>query len=207
RGSLAGATAEATGRPLRRALRRTAFWALAVTFCCQAFVFFGLAFHLLPLLQERGLSLGGALLVVAMHGPCQVLARGILFALGSRVRDIRTIGYVGVALPPLAMLVLALAPDAPGPLLGFAVLFGISSGLMTILRVSGTAEILGREGYGQIAGALSTAAVLPRTAAPLALALVWEAAGGYAPVPWLLFGVTSLGAAAFLVAARDRTPA
>ncbi|WP_372618586.1 hypothetical protein [Falsiroseomonas sp.] len=89
-------------------------------------------------------------------------------------------------------------------LLAFAVLFGAASGLLTILRVSGVAEILGHEGYGQVSGALTTATVLPRTAAPLALALVWEAAGGYGPVPWVLFAVTALGALAFVVAALDR---
>ncbi|WP_372618588.1 MFS transporter [Falsiroseomonas sp.] len=76
RGSLSGAGAEASGRPLRRALRRRAFWALAVTFCAQAFTMVGIGFHILPLLEERGLPLAAALLVVATHGPCQVPGAG-----------------------------------------------------------------------------------------------------------------------------------
>ena len=66
------------------------------------------------------------------------------------------------------------------------------------------AEFLGAEGYGQISGALATATVLPRTAAPLAVALIWEGAGGYAPVPWLFAALGVVGVAAFAVAASDR---
>jgi hypothetical protein len=39
-------------------------------------------------------------------------------------------------------------------------------------------------------------------AAPLGIALIWEGAGGYGPVPWLLAALGVLGAAAFAVAAR-----
>jgi MFS family permease len=202
RGSLAG-SGEASGRALRRAMRRRAFWGLALTFCAHAFTMIGLGFHMLPLLQEFGLPLASAVLVIALQGPCQVLARGVLFVFG-RFADIRPIGMVAVALQPLALLLLALAPPSLPVLLLFMVLFGAGSGLMTILRVSGVAEILGREGFGEISGAITTAAVLPRTAAPLALALVWEWGGGYGPVPWMVFGITTLGALGFWMAALDR---
>jgi MFS family permease len=163
----------------------------------------GLGFHMLPLLQEFGLPLASAVLVIALQGPCQVLARGVLFVFG-RFADIRPIGMVAVALQPLALLLLALAPPSLPVLLLFMVLFGAGSGLMTILRVSGVAEILGREGFGEISGAITTAAVLPRTAAPLALALMWQSGGGYDAVPWVLLVVTTIGAAAFYVAAAQK---
>jgi hypothetical protein len=75
---------------------------------------------------------------------------------------------------------------------------------MTIIRSAGVMEILGREGYGTLTGALSIATVLPRTAAPLAIALWWEGFGGYGPLPWLLAGIGLLSAAAFAAAARMR---
>jgi hypothetical protein len=84
------------------------------------------------------------------------------------------------------------------------VAWAVADGLMTILRAAGTAEILGREGYGAVTGALSALAVLPRTGAPLLLALLWEGAGGYGLVPWLLvaMGLAALGG--FAMAARER---
>jgi MFS family permease len=203
KGSLTGSSA-ATGAALRRALKRRAFWALAVTFCSLAFAQAGLTFHILPLLMERGLPLAAAVAVVAVQGPCQVGSRLILLALGRRVRDIRQVGAVAVTALPLSMLVLVAAPNWVPVLMLYGVLMGAANGLMTILRVTGTAEILGTEGFGQIAGALSACTVLPRTAAPLVLALAWEAQGSYALVPWILLGVALMGTAGFLLALTDR---
>jgi hypothetical protein len=45
-------------------------------------------------------------------------------------------------------------------------------------------------------------AVLPRTAAPLALAVMWEAGGGYGAAPWVLLAVALVGMAGFWFAAR-----
>jgi predicted MFS family arabinose efflux permease len=202
-GSLTGA-AQAGGAPLRAAIRRRAFWALLVAFCCQAFMVNGISFHILPLLEESGMALGAALLIVATHGPAQLAARAGLVWLGPRAGDIRRVGLFAFALMPPAMLLLAIGPPSLPMTLFYAVVFGISGGLVTIVRAVGTGDILGRTGYAQIASALAMAAILPRTAAPLALGLVWESAGGYGPVPWILLAVVTIGGAAFLVAARDR---
>lgn len=205
RGTRPGLTgaAEGSSGPLRRALRRRAFWALALCFCVHAFLQTGIIFHLIPLLQERGLPPASVLLVVAMHGPCQVASRAALFALGKRAGPL-PVGLAATASLPLAMLALGLAGDGLAALFGFALLWGVANGMMLIIRATGVAEFLGAEGYGQISGALATATVLPRTAAPLAVALIWEGAGGYAPVPWLFAALGVVGVAAFAVAASDR---
>ncbi len=78
----------------------------------------------------------------------------------------------------------------------------MGDGLLTIVRSAGAAEILGREGFGAVSGALSAVAMVPRTAAPLLLALVWEGAGGYGPVPWMLAGIGAAAVGGFLLAAR-----
>lgn len=113
----------------------------------------------------------------------------------------RGVGRLATLLVPVAML--ALAPPHLATLLLYALAWAVADGLMTIVRAAGVAEILGREGYGAITGALSTAATLPRTAAPLALALLWEGAGGYGAVPWLLAGIGAFAATALRVAVRQ----
>lgn len=191
---------------MRAMVRRPAFLALALCFSAHAFIGIGLAAHAIPLLRERGLPEASVLLLVALHGPFQVAARALLFGLGSRV-TLRGVGRLATTLTPVAMLVLALAPAEFGWLVAYALAWAVADGLMTIIRAAGVADILGREGYGAITGALSVATVLPRTLAPLTIALVWEGAGGYGPVPWLLAGLGALGAAAFRVAARAAAPA
>ena len=189
--------------PLRRRLRDPAFAGLALCFAAHAFLGTGLAAHLIPLLRERGWPEATVLLLAAAHGPAQVAARALLFAAGRRV-TMRAVGRFATALLPVAMLALAAGPASLPLTMVFVACWAVADGLLTIVRAAGTAEILGREGYGAVTGALSAAAVLPRTGAPLLLALVWEGAGGYGPMPWLLVAVALVAAAGFVLAARQR---
>ena len=116
----------------------------------------------------------------------------------------RWVGMGAMLLLPLALLWLAGAPAAFWWLVPFIFFWAVADGLLTIVRAAGTAEILGREGYGAVTGALSLIAVLPRTLGPITLALIWQADGGYGAVPWVLAGVGLLGAASFSLALRDK---
>ncbi|TCZ58619.1 MFS transporter [Roseicella aquatilis] len=187
---------------LGAAVRRPAFLALALCFAAHAFIAIGLGAHAIPLLRERGLPEASVLLIVALHGPFQVATRFALILLGRRA-TMRGVGLLATGLMPVAMAVLALAPPAVPALLLYALCWAVADGLMVIVRAAGTAEILGREGYGAITGALSVATVLPRTAAPLLIALLWQV-DGYAAVPWLFVALGLLAAAAFAAAARTR---
>ena len=189
--------------PLRQRLRDPAFAGLALCFAAHAFLGTGLAAHLIPLLRERGWPEATVLLLAAAHGPAQVAARALLFAAGRRV-TMRAVGRFATALLPVAMLALAAGPASLPLTMVFVACWAVADGLLTIVRAAGTAEILGREGYGAVTGALSAAAVLPRTGAPLLLALVWEGAGGYGPMPWLLVAVALVAVAGFVLAARQR---
>ncbi|MBR0673032.1 MFS transporter [Neoroseomonas soli] len=189
--------------PLRDRLRDPAFAGLALCFAAHAFLGTGLAAHLIPLLRERGWPEATVLLLAAAHGPAQVTARALLFVAGQRV-TMRTVGRFATTLLPVAMLALAAGPGSLALTILFVGCWAVADGLLTIVRAAGTAEILGREGYGAVTGALSAVAVLPRTGAPLLLALVWEGAGGYGPLPWLLVAVGLVAAAGFVAAARRR---
>jgi hypothetical protein len=182
-------------------MRDAAFLGLALCFAAHAFIGVGLGAHLIPLLRERGWPEATVLLLAAAHGPAQVAARALLYAAGRRV-TMRSVGVFATLLLPVAMLALAAGPASLTLTILFIGAFAVADGLLTIVRAAGTAEILGREGYGAITGALSAVAVLPRTVAPLVLALVWEGAGGYGPVPWMLAAVGAASAAGFLLAAR-----
>jgi hypothetical protein len=196
------------GRPAPRLsvwarLRQRAFLGLALCFAAHAFIAVGLGAHLIPLLRERGWPEATVLLLAAAHGPAQVAARVVLFAAGRRV-SLRGVGLLAAALVPVGMLALAAGPASLGLTIVFVLAWAVADGLMTIIRAAGTAEILGREGYGTVTGALSAIAVLPRTGAPLLLALLWEGMGGYGLVPWLLVSVGVVGAAGYVVAVRAR---
>lgn len=190
----------AAGPGLWARLRQPAFFGLALAFAAHAFIGTGLAAHLIPLLRERGWPEVTVLLLAAAHGPAQVAARGTLFLAGRRV-TMRAVGCFATGLLPVAMLALATGPGSLALTIVFVLLWAVGDGLLAIVRTAGAAEILGREGFGAISGALSAATVVPRTAAPLLLALVWEGAGGYGPVPWILAGASMAAVAGFIFAA------
>ena len=188
-------------------LRRPAFWGLATCLAAHAFIGVGLGAHLVLLLRERGIAEGWVITLLALHGPFQVAARAVLFMLGARV-GVLAVGVFAAALLPIGLTWLWLAGDSPWWLLGFVLCWAMADGLMTIVRATAPVELMGREGYGAITGALSAITVLPRALAPSALALVWQWGGGYAPVPGLLAVVGLVAVAGFVVAIRgERTEA
>jgi len=184
-------------------LRRPAFIGLAVCLAAHAFIGVGLGAHLILLLRERGIAEVWVIALVALHGPFQVAARAVLFALGTRVRVV-SVGVFAAALLPIGLTWLWLAGSSPWWLLGFVLCWAMADGLMTIVRAAAPAELLGREGYGTITGALSATTVLPRALAPTVLALAWQWGGGYWLVPGLLAAVGVVALAGFWVAARDQ---
>lgn len=198
-----GGRARAAPVKLGPVLRRPAFIGLAVCLAAHAFIGVGLGAHLILLLRERGIAEGWVITLVALHGPFQVAARAVLFALGARVRVV-SVGVFAAALLPLGLTWLWLGGSSPWWLLGFVLAWAMADGLMTIVRAAAPAELLGREGYGAITGALSVSAVLPRALAPWALALVWQWSGGYWLVPGLLAAVGVVALAGFVAAARDQ---
>jgi len=67
--------------------------------------------------------------------------------------------------------------------------YGISNGIITIVRGVIPAEIYGRERYGAINGALAAPVLAARSMGPLVAAVIWSFAGGYAAVLWTLVAV------------------
>lgn len=187
--------------PLMAAIRRRAFWGIAVCFAAQSFAFAGLTYHYIPLLQERGQGLDAIVAALAIIGPAQLSGRLVLYFFGQRA-SMRTLGRVMMPILPLALVMLIVAPSFGFVgLVVYAIVTGITNGLIMIVRSVGLAEILGTHGFGQISGALMFLIMLPRTAAPLALAAMWQAFGAYEPVVWGLVALTAIGAAGFWIAA------
>ena len=204
RGAGKEASADPGPSPLRAALRRRAFWGLVVCFSVQTFAFSGLTYHIIPMLQEKGQPLDAIVAMLALYGPAQVSGRLVLHFFGERV-SMRTLGSVAAPVLPIVLLLLLVGPSFGFPgLVAYALLSGVTNGLLIIVRIVGIAEILGARGYGQVSGAMMAIIMLPRTAAPLAMAAMWQMLGGYDAVLWIMIGASVVGAVGFWIAASDR---
>lgn len=195
--------------PLRRIVRDRIFWALVAAFSVHTFVGNGITFHTIPLLLENGYAMSLIVGIMALHGPSQVLARFTLLMVGTRIS---TAGFGRAAFGLAALGVLMLIVSVwwgVSVLVIFALLYGMATGMLTLVRANSVIEYLGAYGYGAATGALTMAVTLPRTTAAVAFALLWETTDSYGPVLWIALTASCGGLAAFWLATvwnSRRTP-
>lgn len=185
------------------AFRQPVFWGLLVALSLYFGTHSGLIFHLYALLLEHGYDTAITVATLAVIGPAQVAGRVIVWLFAS-AQPIRAIGMVTVLLFPLGLALLFL--DSLGlfaPLL-FAVIYGAANGIFTIVRGLMVPEMLTREAYGAINGALAAPATVLRAVGPVAAAFLWMWGGSYTPVLIAAVAGACLMAGCFWFAALSR---
>jgi len=172
--------------------RRSAFLLLALAFSLQGFVVSAMSVHMLTMLQGLGLGAAVAVGIGAMVGPSQVAGRLVEMLFGSRLQPVTT-AWTSALLMPLGFALL-LAGGMTATLAGlFAIAYGISMGLGSIVRGTVPLQLFGPADYGAMLGKLSAPGLAIKAAAPLAFAMLIERAG---QVPSLLLLIVFSGIAA-----------
>ncbi len=175
-------TVELAGRARHLAM---ALFAVVMSAC--AFVFGALAVLLPALLEANGVSAAAAVTLAAIKGAAQVGGRFADIVYGQALAPLH-LGRIAVGLLPLSFAVFYLFPAHFGTALAFTILFGISNGLVTIVRGAVPLALFGNKGYGEILGLLATPYLLLNATAPVVIALVVER-WGYGGAQNLMFAV------------------
>jgi MFS family permease len=187
-------------RPLGPVFRSPAFWMVALALTSGSLLFSVIGVHAIPMLQEAGLTAAMAVTVASFTGPMQVAGRIAEFAGLSRLRPTR-VAILASAAQPLAVLSLMAVSATPYAAFPYVALYGMSAGILTIVRGTVPAELFGREGYGAVAGAMVAPGIMARAAGPYAAAWMWENLGGYRPVQIAILVAGLIAFAAFVAAA------
>jgi hypothetical protein len=146
------------------------FVMLAAAFALNAFVFSGVSAHVIGLMRGSGLSAGEAVWIAALIGPMQVAGRVVEITFGRNLRPV-TVGVIAFGLLIVALAVFSAAAGLPpGAALVFAMFYGLSNGVMTIVRGTVPAELFGRDAFGSLLGRLAAPSQIARAVAPVALA-------------------------------------
>ncbi|MGL4439742.1 MAG: MFS transporter [Bosea sp. (in: a-proteobacteria)] len=174
------ATGQVTGSPSGTgpvALRGKIIGLLALVFMAHGLVSNGMSVHITTLLGALGLSEAQAVTVGTLIGPAQSAGRLIELALGGAYPVMR-LGYVATGLLPVSFATLALG-GAVAAVVAFAVLYGLSNGLVTIARGVIVLGVLGRENYGRTLGAIAAPTLAAKSVSPMAFAVLidWMGAG------------------------------
>ena len=180
--------------------RMPVFWLLIVAYVSHAFFYTALLFNLLPFLAERGFSSAAAVGVYMLIGPAQVAGRVALLTI-DRNMSTALAGLIATAVPVAAVLLLAFV--APGGLSGFAfaVLFGFSMGVKTVVQATAAPEFLRQQSYGALQGLIALPVALAMASAPFISALLWTH-GGSMLLASVLTVLAILSFVSFALAAR-----
>ncbi|SDG43763.1 MULTISPECIES: MFS transporter [Thalassobaculum] len=183
---------------LRRAMAKPTFWLLGITFSMIGLTHGIIITHLLPMLAERDVPVATAVLAASMIGPMQVAGRVAMMVVERRL-SMQVICAVSFLFMIAAISSLIGSMALPALLVLFVFFQGSGYGVTSITRPVVTAEILGRQGFGSISGALALGFMGANAAAATLGAAIWEV-GGYAMVRWMVFGCVLVGLMAFLTA-------
>jgi MFS family permease len=179
---------------LKQALRHPAFWTLAFAFSANSFIFSALSVHLIPILQRFGHPIATVVFMAALIGPMQVAGRICERTVGRNLMP-QTIGKISFSLLPAALLALLFFGARQWAMALFCTFYGLSNGILTIVRGTVPQAMFGTRNYGAISGAMAGPSMLSKAAGPLAVAAIIQ----YNPSPVLLFSVLFAFAVASLL--------
>jgi len=188
----AASATSATHIPLPLLLKRPLLWQLFIIFCLLSFSLYGVLSHLVPMLQDRGMSAGSAALVQSTLGAALVASRVLIgFAM-----DRFFAPFVAIACFLLTAIGLALlAGGAAGPLAFVAVTFiGVSMGAEIDMLAFLTGRYFGVENFGQVYGILFASFVLGTSTGPVVYGMAFDALGSYVWILLVSIGLMLLSA-------------
>lgn len=183
-------------------VRRRAFVLVAAGFCLSGFLLSSILAQMVPVLSAVGLG-SATVIVSALFGPAQVLARFINMATGSG-RHPLTVTLISCAMLPLATLVLVVAAPAIAGAVLFVVLLGFGAGLNSVVHGTLPLALFGRVANAERLGCTASAQLATTSVAPFALALPIERAGPTAALGVMIV-VGLLGLSAFMAVGRLRS--
>ncbi|UXN70803.1 arsenite efflux MFS transporter ArsK [Devosia neptuniae] len=168
------------------------FGLVVLGFSLAGFISAAILFHIVPMLGSLGLGNAGVL-VASLLGPAQVASRLINMTLGKEL-PATVLSIISASMMPLALTILALtAPSIAGGI-GFAVIFGMGTGLFSIVSGTLPLALFGKAGFGRRLGWISLGRLALSAIAPFALSVALGAVGPK-PSIWVL-AVAGLGCVA-----------
>lgn len=165
------AAAAASAPGVSSEIARKPFYLLACAFAAAMMVFGALSVHLLTLLQVGGLSVGQAVMVASLIGPMQVTGRVLELAFAKRLSAAK-VGWISVGLLAVALTLLACSQGTVWLAIVFACCYGLSNGLLTIVRGLLPAELFPQVPVGSLLGKLARPTQLSMALAPVGFAAV-----------------------------------
>ena len=181
--------------------RGLVFLFVIVAFTAYAFIPSAMSAHLLAIFDRLDIDYKVGVILGALFGPAQVLARLAEFLYGRDIHPL-LIARFAVALTVAGLGLIFVFGVNLWVATAFVIMFGVSNGLMTIARGTVPLVLFGSGGSGKIVGRIAGPSMVMQAAAPLVLAFVAERFGDYQA----LGVVAAIGVAALVAFLLVRRP-
>lgn len=179
------------------------FVLIVLGFSLAGFVSAATLFHMVPMLGLLGLGTAGVW-VASLLGPAQVASRLINMAFGQNL-PATVLAVVSAVTMPLALGALALSAPSTTGAIAFAVVFGIGSGLFSIVSGTLPLAIFGKAGFGKRLGWIGMGRLGLSALAPFALSISLGTIGPERSL-WVLAGAGTCCVAVFAEVRRRCCP-
>lgn len=189
---------QSTSPSVSWALKQSIFWWLLISFTLFLAATSAFKFHLYPMFLEKGLDAKEVVIILAIFGPSQVIGRLLLKFFGKDV-SMMQLAVALAAVLPVVFLSLAWLPTELWLVIPLAILFGIANGVMTIVKGVAVLEVLSKEAYGAINGAMNVPIKVLKAFAPGLAAVLWSMGGGYQGVLYVLTILGGISVMSFIV--------
>ena len=173
--------------PLEGTARTIAMVLFCIVMSGNALVFGVGAVHLVGLIEASGVALALAVTIASFKGIAQVAGRLWEIIWGQKIAPVG-LGRLAIGLLPLAFIVLLAGGADWLTAATFTVIFGISNGLVTVVRGAVPLALFGADGYGKILGIVATPILLFNALSPMLFALIVDASS-YRIGTWVLFAI------------------
>ena len=186
------------------ALRRKGFRLMVLALALFSFVNSAMLIHMLPILQDLGLGVAG-IWISTFFGPAQVLSRFATMLFG---KDMQATGIalISAVCLPLALFILVASAPIIGGSFAFALVFGLATGLNSIVQGTLPLYLFGHAGYGARLGRLTAVRLIMAASSPFIFSII-SGRFGTMPALWMLvlFGLASLAATLWIVRLVSRS--
>lgn len=176
-----------TRPPLQGSARTVAMILFCVVMSGNAIVFGVGAVHLVGLIEASGVALALAVTIASFKGVAQVAGRVWEIIWGHKIAPV-SMGRLAIGLLPISFLVLLMSGSDWLTAAAFTAIFGVSNGLVTVVRGAVPLALFGPDGYGTILGVIATPVLFFNAISPMLFALIIDAFG-YRAGTWILLVV------------------
>ena len=188
---------------LKTARKTPAFWILLINVSLWAMIVTAIFFNLLSIFDSQGISSSVAAATYTTYAAASLITQIV----AGPIADRGSLQYLLLAcMSALAagVVVLTLA-TSPWIAHSYAVLLGISTGLISLVGGTMFARYYGRKHLGKLRGSVITAQVASSSMGPFITGIIYDQTGSFQISLWIFFGLLIPAAVASLWAVKPKS--